>query len=401
MSEPEVVVAPLSAFVEPVPERRDLVAVAPTPMLLLQAAIERGMDIDKLEKLFDLNERWEAKLARGAYIQAMARFKSECPSVLAKDSLVNYPSSKGAVTYRHASLGGILAVVTPHLSANGLSASWSLAQDAGYIEVSCWITHIGGHRESATMRGPRDDSGGKNALQQIGSAQSYLERYTFLAVAGLGTGDIDDDAQGSAAKPPASKPKADPPAQHKPEAVDAARRKQRAADEAALSPRQKAGVSAGKPDDVLRKEASEFFVPTQTQDATAVRQLADGSRLKPDPKPEPAKTTRALRKPAKGASAPIGPEPEPEGAGADAYGRHEDGSITARRKELLDIVAGHCNSLASVRGSCGRDVWLEFSDGLVSREKATSQKLAAVAKALDAELLRVVEEQTQQAEATP
>ena len=44
-----------------------LPAQAVTPMQMLQIAVEQGADLDRLEKLMDMQERWEANEARKAF----------------------------------------------------------------------------------------------------------------------------------------------------------------------------------------------------------------------------------------------------------------------------------------------------------------------------------------------
>ena len=56
-----------------------------------------------------------------------------------------------------------------------------------------------GHSESTTLEAAADQSGGKNAIQAIGSTVTYLERYTLLALTGLATHE-DDDGAGSEAE---------------------------------------------------------------------------------------------------------------------------------------------------------------------------------------------------------
>ena len=46
-----------------------------TPVHLLELAINQGADIDKLEKLMAMQERWDANLAKKAYTDAMVRFQ--------------------------------------------------------------------------------------------------------------------------------------------------------------------------------------------------------------------------------------------------------------------------------------------------------------------------------------
>ena len=76
-----------------------------------------------------------------------------------------------------------------------MSCNWTTEQneDTGIIRVTCTIKHRAGHSESTSLKSKADPSGGKNAIQAIASAITYLERYTFLAITGLATRDIEDD----------------------------------------------------------------------------------------------------------------------------------------------------------------------------------------------------------------
>ena len=58
--------------------------VAITPMEMLNSAITRGDSLDKLERLMDLNDRWEKAQAKKAFIEAKAAFKASAP-VVTKD----------------------------------------------------------------------------------------------------------------------------------------------------------------------------------------------------------------------------------------------------------------------------------------------------------------------------
>jgi len=52
-----------------------------TPAQLLAIAVDKDADIDKLTKLMELQERWEANEARKAYVQAMNEFKASPPEI--------------------------------------------------------------------------------------------------------------------------------------------------------------------------------------------------------------------------------------------------------------------------------------------------------------------------------
>ncbi|MFI5304322.1 MAG: ERF family protein [Nitrospiria bacterium] len=178
------------------------------PEQLIALALERGADPGTLEKLMDLQERWEAGQARKAYVSAMTGFKQEAPAVLIKGDKVDFSTAKGRTHYNYANLGSIVQEITSILGKYELSASWETAQDDKYnIIVTCHITHVGGHRESVTLRGPADESGNKNQIQAVGSTVTYLQRYTLLAALGLATGEDDDGRQGApSGKPPITQP---------------------------------------------------------------------------------------------------------------------------------------------------------------------------------------------------
>lgn len=165
-----------------------------SPAEMIRMAVAGGADLDKLEKLLALQERWEAGEAKKAYHIAMAEFKANPPKI-DKDKKVGYSTAKGKVGYSHASLANVVEKVTVELSKYGLSASWRTKQN-GKIEVTCRITHVKGHSEETTLVADADDSGSKNKIQAIGSTISYLERYSLLAVLGLATYGQDDDARG-------------------------------------------------------------------------------------------------------------------------------------------------------------------------------------------------------------
>jgi len=170
-----------------------------TPAELIEKAIAGKADLDKLEKLMVLQERYEANEARKAYNDAMATFKANPPRI-AKDSTVDYtPKSTGVrVKYKYASLANIVETITKELSKYGLSASWR-TQMNGKVVVTCRVAHIKGHYEETTLSADADSSGAKNSIQAIGSTITYLQRYTLLAITGLATQGQDDD--GFAAQP--------------------------------------------------------------------------------------------------------------------------------------------------------------------------------------------------------
>jgi hypothetical protein len=160
------------------------------PAAIIEKAIAGNADLDKLEKLLELQERWERNEAKKAYVKAMADFKANAPEI-EKDKPVSY--GPGKASYNYASLANVTKKVSSELSKHGLSASWSTTQKDKDVCVSCTITHIQGHSETTSLSAAPDTSGSKNSIQAIGSTISYLERYTLLAMLGIATHDQDND----------------------------------------------------------------------------------------------------------------------------------------------------------------------------------------------------------------
>lgn len=165
---------------------------AVTPSDLLRYALDSGADLDRLEKLMDLQMRYEADHARKAFADDMARFKAK-PMEIVKDKHVSFKTEKGRTEYMHATIGNVVDVIVPSLAEFGFSHRWDMEQRDGLVIVTCVITHRLGHSQSTTLMANPDQSGGKNAIQSVISAKTYLERHTLLAATGLATKDQADD----------------------------------------------------------------------------------------------------------------------------------------------------------------------------------------------------------------
>lgn len=171
-----------------------------SPMGMMLAAVKSGATLDQVEKMMDLQERWEANEARKAYVAAMAAFKAE-PITIIKAKQVSFTTRDGDKTsYSHAELSDVTEAIGPAMAKHDLSFRWNVRQaDDSRISVDCIITHVQGHSETVTMSGSPDASGKKNAIQQSASTVTYLQRYTLLAATGLSTKGQDDDGTAAGA----------------------------------------------------------------------------------------------------------------------------------------------------------------------------------------------------------
>lgn len=156
------------------------------PADLIRIAVEQNMDVEKLSKLMDLQERWEANEARKQYFDAFSNFQALCPVI---------KKSKEGHNYKYAPLGDIAQQIRPALEQCQLSYRFDIQDQGEIISVTCIVSHRAGHQESTTMTAQPDATGSKNTIQARGSAVSYLQRYSLIGALGLTTADQDIDGR--------------------------------------------------------------------------------------------------------------------------------------------------------------------------------------------------------------
>lgn len=166
---------------------------ANSPMGMMLSAIRQGVTPEQVEKMMDLQERWAKGEAKKVYDAAFSSFKAEAVKIIKGRKVTDGPLKNKS----YAELHDVVNAVTPALSKHGLSSSWKLTRDEkDWMEVTCYLRHVGGHEESVSMGGPPDAGGAKNAIQARASTKTYLERYTLKAITGLS--EQDDDTDGNA-----------------------------------------------------------------------------------------------------------------------------------------------------------------------------------------------------------
>jgi hypothetical protein len=178
-------------------------AIAPTmtPMAMIEQAIQGKADVAILERLMTLQERWEANEAKKEYDAAFARAR-ELIKPIVKTQDVNLGGGKG---YKYETLSNIADDVDGVLANEKLSYRYTSSQNGDLITVTCIVSHERGHREEATLSGKPDTSGSKNPIQAIGSAVTYLQRYTLKLALGLSAA-RDDDARAAGTTGISAKP---------------------------------------------------------------------------------------------------------------------------------------------------------------------------------------------------
>jgi hypothetical protein len=196
---------------EPLPEQnikpvairrpRAVTPTSPSPLDIVQSALASG-NVEMYREAVALMKDMDAFAARKAFNNALADAKAELP-VIRKNRLVDFESNGKRTTYMHEDLAEVVATVVPILSKFGLNHRWRTAGKPGEpVTVTCIISHRDGHQEENDLSAGADTSGGKNAIQGVKSAVSYLERITLMAALGLASKADDDDGRGTHAAEP-------------------------------------------------------------------------------------------------------------------------------------------------------------------------------------------------------
>lgn len=168
---------------------------------LIRLAIDKNVDVDKLERLIALKEREVARNARDAFFQALANFQEKCPPVV-KNKTAEIVSRRtgGKFSYGYASLDELQRHIRPYLRAENLSYSFDVEADGKErLIVTCILRHIDGHFERASFPVPIETTERMSGAQANGAALSYGKRQALSAVLGLS---IEEDTDGKRADAP-------------------------------------------------------------------------------------------------------------------------------------------------------------------------------------------------------
>jgi len=185
---------------------------------LIEKAVDKG-DMALVEKMMELQERWERNESVKAFNNALAAAKAEIKPIIKNRSVAFEAKGGGKDTsYNHEDIAGIADHIDAIMGKHGLFYRWKPTNDFadGSVTVTCIVSHRLGHSEETVLGSKVDTSGAKNHLQALGSAVTYLERYTLKAALGLASKhDDDDDGRAAGAlvrAAPATAPRAAAPA---------------------------------------------------------------------------------------------------------------------------------------------------------------------------------------------
>lgn len=166
------------------------------------AVIERAVrdpsvDVDKMERLFALQERALDRQAKADFTAAKLAMQPELPIITMKGAIVIKDKNTGKVIQEtpYAKFEDIHEAVMPILLRHGFDLKFkNIATDSGKPVVRTILQHVGGHSDDTEFELPMDTSGSKNNVQAIGSSTSYGKRYGVIGILNLRVHGEDDDA---------------------------------------------------------------------------------------------------------------------------------------------------------------------------------------------------------------
>jgi len=149
--------------------------------LIERVATSPDADINKLEKMLEMQERVLDRNAKQAFTADLAAMQIHLPRV------IEY--GEGHNKAKFAKLEDINDAIRPVLHAHGFAVTFRIKHEANLVWVTTVLSHKQGHSEETSIPLALDTSGSKNAVQAVGSSISYGKRYGICAMLNISTGD--------------------------------------------------------------------------------------------------------------------------------------------------------------------------------------------------------------------
>lgn len=172
---------------------KEVALTAVDPQMQMLQMMERlatndKVDVVKMQALIDMQKDILQVNARAAFNAAFAKLQAEIPTVIEK--------GRGDKGMSYARLEDIVETVRPVLQRHGFSLSHQTEwPDKATIKVIGILTHEQGHERRSEFVASADQSGSKNAIQALGSSNSYGRRYTTKDLLNIVTKTEDDDGK--------------------------------------------------------------------------------------------------------------------------------------------------------------------------------------------------------------
>lgn len=162
-------------------------------LMFERLARDPSVDVDKLERLIAMQERIISRNAKAEFYADFAEMQALLPTVMERGQTNNG---------FYATHEDIVEAVRPALKQFGFMLTFRTKfPDPTTVQVVGVLAHRSGHAEETEFISKADTSGSKNAIQALGSAQSYGQRYTTRALLNIASRKDDDDGRKAGGKP--------------------------------------------------------------------------------------------------------------------------------------------------------------------------------------------------------
>lgn len=167
--------------------------------IIERCAANPAVDVDKMQKILDMQEQILNRNAKQAFSVALAHMQPQLPSIQKNGAI---KKTDKTIQSKYALFDDINEQIKPILEQYGFSLTFRIFQTKEFIRVTAVLLHEKGHSEETAIELPSDMTGSKNAVQAIASSVSYGKRHTACAILNITTHDEDDDGNnaGSTAK---------------------------------------------------------------------------------------------------------------------------------------------------------------------------------------------------------
>lgn len=166
-----------------------------SPAEIIRLAVLGKVDLEKLEKLLVLQERWDANQAKKAFSESMVTVQKNI--VLVAKTLTNSQTHS-----KYASLGNIICQTKEVYTEYGFSISFYEGQTEKleHIRICADVVHRLGHKETYHFDVPLDGKGIKGnanmtSIHAKASSTSYAWRYLMCMIWNIPTSDDNDGNQ--------------------------------------------------------------------------------------------------------------------------------------------------------------------------------------------------------------
>lgn len=158
--------------------------------VISRAARDPSVDIDKMERLLEMQERVHARNAKMAFNRALAEMQPNLPVI---DERGGIKDRSGRVQSTYALWEDVNEAIRPILASYGFALTFKVRRTESEIVTTGVLSHCEGHCEESELSLPSDTSGSKNAVQAIGSSSTYGKRYVAYALLNITTKGQDDN----------------------------------------------------------------------------------------------------------------------------------------------------------------------------------------------------------------